>query len=190
MVRHVLRLNEDLSQFYAMVEEDPALSWAARGAGRMVRSPTLFEDIVKTVCTTNCAWSATERSICWRWRVRPPAGTVDLEALGRAAPEALSDDDVAARLIALPVVGPYAAQIMLLMGRYSRIIYDSWTRPTYARLTSGRAVKEATIRRRFGRYGRYAGLAFWLFLTQHWGTRDSAWPPEREAAPPERARDR
>jgi 3-methyladenine DNA glycosylase/8-oxoguanine DNA glycosylase len=102
-------------------------------------------------------------------------GDVDLEALGRAAPEALSDDDVAARLIALPGVGPYAAaQIMLLMGRYSRIIYDSWTRPTYARLTSGRAVKEATIRRRFGRYGRYAGLAFWLFLTQHWGTRDSS----------------
>ncbi len=108
-------------------------------------------------------------------------GDVDLEALGRATPEELSDDEVASRLIALPGVGPYAAaQIMMLMGRYSRIIYDSWTRPTYARLTTGRVVQEATIRRRFSRYGTYARLAFWLFLTHHWGTRDSARPPERE----------
>lgn len=220
MVRHILHLEEDLSGFYTLVQHDPVLSWAARGAGRMVRSPTLFEDVVKTVCTTNCAWSATERmvgalvehlgerapgapSLGWAGRVFPsPAamadagekfyrsvaragyrgkylralaravtrGDVDLGALGRATPEELSDDEVTARLIALPGVGPYAAaQIMMLMGRYSRIIYDSWTRPTYARLTSGRVVKEMTIRRRFKRYGRYAGLAFWLFLTHSWG---------------------
>ena len=29
----------------------------------MLRSPTVFEDVVKTVCTTNCAWSATERMV-------------------------------------------------------------------------------------------------------------------------------
>ena len=28
--------------------EDEALSWAAEGAGRMMRSPTVFEDVVKT----------------------------------------------------------------------------------------------------------------------------------------------
>ena len=35
--------------------------WAAAGAGRLLRSPTVFEDVVKTICTTNCAWSATVR---------------------------------------------------------------------------------------------------------------------------------
>src|SRR5919204_3530325 len=35
-VRHVLRLDEDLSAFYAVAAEDPELSWAARGAGRMI----------------------------------------------------------------------------------------------------------------------------------------------------------
>ncbi len=41
-------------------------------------------------------------------------------------------------LLALPGVGPYAAaHIMMLMGRYSRMVLDSATRPKYARL-SGR----------------------------------------------------
>src|SRR5262249_57764140 len=29
----------------------------------MLRSPTVFEDVVKTICTTNCTWSATERMV-------------------------------------------------------------------------------------------------------------------------------
>jgi hypothetical protein len=29
-------------------------------------------------------------------------------------------------------------------------------------------VKDATIERRFRPYGRYAGLAFWLYLTRDW----------------------
>jgi hypothetical protein len=31
-------------------------------------------------------------------------------------------------------------------------------------------VKDSTIVRRFRRYGPYAGLAFWLLLTQGWVT--------------------
>jgi len=49
--RHVLRLNEDLSEFYAVAAADSALAWAATGAGRMVRSQTVFEEVVKTICT-------------------------------------------------------------------------------------------------------------------------------------------
>jgi len=38
----------------------PPLAWAAaRGAGRLLRSPTVFEDAVKTLCTTNCSWALT-----------------------------------------------------------------------------------------------------------------------------------
>ena len=62
-VRHVLRMDQDLSGFYAKIAPDPDLSWAARGAGRMLRSPTVFEDVVKTICTTNCAWGATVRMV-------------------------------------------------------------------------------------------------------------------------------
>jgi hypothetical protein len=47
-VRHMLNLDEDLSAFYALVANDPDLSWAAPGAGRMLRTSTVFEAVVKT----------------------------------------------------------------------------------------------------------------------------------------------
>jgi 3-methyladenine DNA glycosylase/8-oxoguanine DNA glycosylase len=97
------------------------------------------------------------------------AGELDLEALGRATPEEVPDDDLAKRLLALPGVGPYAAaHIMMMIGRSSRPILDSWTRPTYARLLGRESVPDAEIVARFRPYGEYAGLAFWLFVTRDW----------------------
>jgi N-glycosylase/DNA lyase len=209
-VRRILNLDEDLSEFYALVADDPALSWAAAGAGRMLRTPTVFEAAVKTICTTNVAWSATVRMVnalveqlgeaaatgarafptaeamasvpetFYREIVRAGyrsaylhalavgvvAGTFDVEALG--AESDLPDDEVAERLLALPGIGPYgAAHLMMLLGRHSRLILDSWTRPKYAQV-NGRKASDATVERRFRRYGRYSGLAFWLYLTKDW----------------------
>src|SRR4051794_33274158 len=59
-VAHMFRLDEDLSGFYALVRDDE-LAWCALGAGRMLRAPTVFEDVVKTICTTNTAWSGTRK---------------------------------------------------------------------------------------------------------------------------------
>lgn len=218
-VAHVLRMDEDLSAFYSMVADDPDLSWATAGAGRMIRSQTVYEDVVKTICTTNTAWSATAKMVSTlvaelgtpapgapkdgplgrvfptpqamaarnedfyrsvvRTGYRAPYfkkladmvadGSVDLERLGTASREELTDEEVMKELLALPGVGPYAAaHIMMMIGRYSLLILDSWTRPTYARLTGKKTVKDTTIERRFKRYGPYAGLAFWLFLTKGW----------------------
>ena len=214
---HVLRLDHDLSGFYERIRDDPDLAWASRGAGRMLRSPTVFEDVVKTICTTNCAWGATVRMVnalvsslgdpalggdgpltnafptpaamatapesfyrdVVRAGYRSPfltslarrvdSGEIDLEALGGGG-ELRSDDELERMLLDLPGIGPYAAaHVMMTLGRSSRLILDSWTRPRYARLT-GRSmpVSDATIVRRFRRYGEHAGLAFWLFLTQDW----------------------
>jgi N-glycosylase/DNA lyase len=218
-VRHVLRLDQDLSGFYALVLDDQDLSWAAMGAGRMLQSQTVFEDVVKTVCTTNCAWGATVRMVnalvehlgeaavggngpltnafptpramaeapddfykeVARTGYRGPFlrriasmvsdGELDLEALGRATPAELPDEQLEPRLLALPGVGPYAAaHIMMTLGRTSRLILDSWTRPKYARMTGrSRVPTDAAIRRRFARYDGFAGLAFWLFVTKDWG---------------------
>ena len=48
-VAHMFRLDEDLSAFYSMVREDAELAWCVQGAGRMLRAPTVFEDVVKTI---------------------------------------------------------------------------------------------------------------------------------------------
>jgi 3-methyladenine DNA glycosylase/8-oxoguanine DNA glycosylase len=218
-VRHVLRLDADLSPFYAAAASDPELSWVVTGAGRMVRSPTVFEDVVKTICTTNCTWAATVRMVHalvehlgepavgvrrdGPWgkafptpRAMADAGEafyrdtartgyrgaylvklarseageeLDLEWFGRATADELPDDELEARLLALPGVGPYAAaHIMMTLGRYHRLILDSWTRPTYAKKMGRKAVTDAAVTRRFRRYGPYAGLAFWLVLTRDW----------------------
>jgi len=61
-VRHILRLDDDLSDFYRLVEREKSLAWIAeRNAGRLLRSPTVYEDLVKTVCTTNCSWALTKK---------------------------------------------------------------------------------------------------------------------------------
>ena len=102
---------------------------------------------------------------------RVAGGELDLEAL-LAARDDLPDDEVERILLALPGVGPYAAaHVMLLLGRHSRLVLDSWTRPKYARLQGrpkGRLIADRTIQRRFRRYGDHAGLAFWLVLTRDW----------------------
>jgi len=42
----------------------PDLRWAlGRGAGRLLRSPTVWEDAVKTLCTTNCSWGLTRAMV-------------------------------------------------------------------------------------------------------------------------------
>jgi hypothetical protein len=46
-VAQMFRLDEDLSGFYELVRDDD-LAWCALGAGRMLRAPTVFEDVVNT----------------------------------------------------------------------------------------------------------------------------------------------
>ena len=222
-VRHMFGLDDDLAPFFARLRDDPELAFACDGTGRLLRSATAFEDVVRTICTTNCAWSATERMIAalvahlgtpaavsrtprtrsvetpaWESRAFPTAaqiasaddaffkdivragyrgrylraiaravvaGEVDLEAWRAASRDEISDDDLARRLDALPGCGPYAvAHIMMLFGRCSRLVLDSWTRPRYAQLVGKKIVADRTIERRFARYGEHAGRAFWLAL--------------------------
>jgi N-glycosylase/DNA lyase len=63
-VRHILRLDDDLSEFYRATRSDERLSWVADvNAGRLLRSPTVWEDLVKTICTTNCSWALTKKMV-------------------------------------------------------------------------------------------------------------------------------
>jgi 3-methyladenine DNA glycosylase/8-oxoguanine DNA glycosylase len=56
-----LRLEQDLSEFYALARREVEFRWVPRAkAGRLLRAPTVFEDVVKMICTTNCSWSLTE----------------------------------------------------------------------------------------------------------------------------------
>ena len=62
--RHILRLDDDLREFYLTTDGDPEFAWIGQqGAGRMLRSPTVYEDLVKMICTTNCSWALTLKMV-------------------------------------------------------------------------------------------------------------------------------
>lgn len=60
----MLGLDQDFSAFYAAAAGEAKLIQAAQQAkGRVLRSPTLFEDTIKTIATTNTTWAGTIRMI-------------------------------------------------------------------------------------------------------------------------------
>jgi 3-methyladenine DNA glycosylase/8-oxoguanine DNA glycosylase len=58
----MLGLDMDFTSFYKAARGEPKLRQARKLAhGRVLRSPTFFEDVVKTILTTNTLWAATIR---------------------------------------------------------------------------------------------------------------------------------
>lgn len=64
-VGHFLRVDDDLQPFYTRCREagEPFVHAERTGFGRLMRSPTLFEDIVKILATTNTTWAGTKSMV-------------------------------------------------------------------------------------------------------------------------------
>lgn len=60
-VRWMLRLDEDFAEFYALCRWQGKHYLSAIGRGRLLRSPTLFEDAFKVLLTTNTTWRQTQQ---------------------------------------------------------------------------------------------------------------------------------
>lgn len=80
----------------------------AKGQGRLLRSPTVFEDVVKVICTTNTQWGGTKKMVA------ALVGTYGEPALNaprhRAFPRAEAIAKVGARKFATSVRLGYRAQ--------------------------------------------------------------------------------
>lgn len=161
-ISRMLRLNEDALHSKAFHKADPR--WKKSGRARLFRSPTLFEDVIKTVTSCNVAWPSTvnmNKQMCKhlgkggcfptdarvsRTRVgtlrgRCRVGYRDQRILDLAKlfhkgeideawleSPSTDDTDVFDFLKTLPGIGPYAAgNIMMLLGRYSRLAIDTET---------------------------------------------------------------
>lgn len=164
-VRRMLRLNETAESIADFHRVDPR--WRKTGEGRLYRSPTLFEDVIKTVTNCNVTWPGTirmNRRLCDVFGAKSASGirafptaaklartrpgtlrarcslgyrdqrTVDLAKMfvrGEIEVDLIEDrgtpdDEVFAYLKTLPGIGPFAAgNIMMLLGRYSRMAIDT-----------------------------------------------------------------
>lgn len=61
IVTYMFRTNVDLTPFYTICKKR-GKQWhpVTQGMGRLLRSPTVFEDIVKTIATVNMQWGGTK----------------------------------------------------------------------------------------------------------------------------------
>jgi len=65
-IETMFRLNEPLDPLFAALTKkgNSHFAWIPQvKAGRILRGPNLFEDVIKMICTTNCAWGATVRMV-------------------------------------------------------------------------------------------------------------------------------
>ena len=164
-ITHVFRLDDDLDAFYGVTGAHPEFSWIGKqGAGRLLRSPTVFEDLVKTICTTNCSWALTKKMV---------SGLVD--NLGRETKDGLRSFPSAEAMARMPLrfyveevrAGYRAPYLKELADRVAsgELPVESWCQTT---ASTTELVKEIKQVKGAGTYaaenllkllGRYDGLA-------------------------------
>lgn len=164
-LRHILRLDDNLEQFYRETGSDPDFEWiGTQGAGRLLRSPTVFEDLVKMICTTNCSWALTEKMV-----------TGLVQKLGREADDGRRTFPSAKRMAEMPLkffvnevrAGYRAEYLKELAGRVASgsLDVEGWLSSD---LPTAELVKEIKGVKGVGNYasenllkliGRYDGLA-------------------------------
>jgi 3-methyladenine DNA glycosylase/8-oxoguanine DNA glycosylase len=223
-VRRMLRLDEDEGVIAAFHRRDPR--WKKSGRGRLFRSPTLLEDVIKTVTSCNVTWPSTvhmNRRLCEVLGESPgegvdagfPAGArlararvqtlrarcrvgyrdqriIDLARLlvpGVVAwmeDPATAEEDLHAALLELPGVGPYAAaNIMQLLGRYSRLPLDTES-VRHGRTVLGMSGTSAAVmkqvRAHFEPFGEHAFRSYWFEMWTFYESKHGpAWTWERDS---------
>jgi N-glycosylase/DNA lyase len=182
----VLALDDDLEELWTACDLVPALRRArAVGAGRVLRAPTAFEDLVGTLASTNTSYDASRRMVgalvddafptadelarlgevglrARGWGYRAPA----LLHLARAVAgggldverwrePGVPDDEVLAGVRALPGFGPFAAATALPLLGHR-------PRPVVLDGWLRRRVPEPQA---YAPMGRWAGTGIWLAVT-------------------------
>lgn len=64
IARRIFSLDLDLEKFYELLRGREEYAWVEpRGAGRLLCCPTVWEELVKTLMTTNTTWGATRNMV-------------------------------------------------------------------------------------------------------------------------------
>ena len=210
-IRRMLRLDEDESDVRSFHKVDPR--WKRSGRARLFRSPSLFEDVLKTVTSCNVTWPGTvqmNRRLCEVVGKHSPSGLRTFPtpaALARTRPETLRsrcrvgyrdlriielsrmfarrdpevriiedpstpDELLHETLLSLPGVGPYAAaNIMQLLGRYSRLPLDTES-VRHGRSVLGYTGSSKQVMRRvhehFAPFASHAFRSYWFEMWIHY----------------------
>ena len=223
-VRRMFRLDEDYSEFYSLAEISPDFKWVYDyRAGRMLRCSSLWEDMVKMLCTTNCTWRLTQimtenlvKKLGNKAKIEnsdeeiktfPDAETVALKnevylrneiKMGYRAPylldfaraivngkidlsdtenDQIPTPDLYKLLSNIKGFGDYAVSNLLkLLGRYDYLGADSWSRKKFSdKHFNGIKCDDKKIEEFYKEYGKWAGLFFWMDVSEDWYRKENPW---------------
>lgn len=175
VLRRVLALDDDPAPLWDACDQVPAVRWVrAAGAGRVLRAPTVWQDLVGALAGTRTSYRGTQAMVrrlvgdgpfptaaqvlaadLAGWGFRAPALRELAERVaGGWDPEELregDDDSALERLRGLRGVGPFtAAQVMPLLGRPRPLVHDGWL------------AAQVPDPAPYAALGRWGGTAAWL----------------------------
>jgi len=80
------------------------------------------------------------------------------------------DHSLYKHLLSIKGIGPYAAgSLMKLVGHYRHPAPDSWSRKKFMQIYNlNELPSDNEIEKRYRKYGKWAGLIFWLEVTREW----------------------
>ena len=191
-ISRMFQLHVDTSEFVELARRSPDHAWVEQaGFGHLLCGATLWEDAVKVIATTNTTWGQTVRMVD-RLVAKCGGAFPTQEEVARFSVEELQADcrlgyraksihALASRdlssvpestedryrfYLGLPGIGPYGAAHLLAMdGRHDFIAVDTeFRRYVRERYHRGRRVSDATMLRRYRKWGRWKYLAYWSEL--------------------------
>jgi N-glycosylase/DNA lyase len=224
IVRRMFRLDEDFSEFYELAGRSNEFDWVVKyNAGRLLRCGSLWEDMVKMLCTTNCTWRLTQimtenlvKKLGASKKTKKTGATINafprpqdianqtedylrIEIkMGYRAPyllefaKAIANDEINLdefednglptgelykKIRQIKGFGDYAVSNLLkLLGRYDFMGADSWSRKKfYEKHHKGKAVDDKKILSHYKKYNNWAGLFFWIDVSEDWYKQEIPW---------------
>ena len=224
VINRMFRLDEDFDEFYKIASESNDFLWVINyGAGRLLRTGSLWEDMVKMLCTTNCTWRLTQimtenlvtklgakkvsgetghtiqafpepqdlvnqteeflrTEIKMGYRApyllefanQVASGEIDLDQFEK---DSLSSVELYKQLKQIKGFGDYAVSNLLkLLGRYDNMGADSWSSQKFSQKhNKGKKADAHKIFSHYKKYGKWAGLFFWMDVSEDWYTREIPW---------------
>jgi 3-methyladenine DNA glycosylase/8-oxoguanine DNA glycosylase len=157
LTRRVFSLELDFDRAHESLAPVPEIARALdRRGGRMLRAPTLFEDAVKMLFTTNCSWAATCGMVV---RLIALAG-----AEGRAFPTPAAVAKIPVATLASRVRCGYRAEALRLFAKRvasGKLYLASWEDPA----TSSEDLRDAIVAERG--FGPYAAEGLMRIVGRH-----------------------
>ena len=167
IVARVLGWELDLAHFYEYLADSPEYSWVApRAMGRVLKCPTVWEDAVKTLLTTNTTWAMTIQMVTRVAELGSRAGAGEEEHVAFPTPQqlfALGEEELAAAVRA----GYRNAYLYELAARITsgELDLEAWLaddaddRTLYKRLRSLKGFGDYAVSSLMRIYGRYGYLS-------------------------------